>query len=121
MTVERISEEERELERALEALPVPELSAELRRRLAEIPERGKVRRFPVRSWRVSALGWAAAAAIGLFIGVQTADTEPADTASLDDVAKSPEGDSETIDNGSLEEDETLALAVGSLTELDEEP
>jgi hypothetical protein len=112
VTVERISEEERELERALEALPVPELSAELRRRLAEIPERGTVRRFPGRSWRVSALGWAAAAAIGLFIGAQTADTEPADTASVD---------SEAIDNGSLEEDETLALAVGSFTELEEEP
>jgi anti-sigma factor RsiW len=112
MTVERISEEDRELDRALAELPEPELSAELRGRLAEIPERAKVRRFPVRSWRASALGWAAAAAIGLFIGAQTADTEPADTASVD---------SEAIDNGSLEEDETLALAVGSFTELEEEP
>jgi hypothetical protein len=121
VSVERISEEDRELDRALEALPVTELSAELRRRLAEIPERGKVRRFPARSWRVSALGWAAAAAIGLFIGTQTAETEPAGGASPDDVAKSPEADSETIDDGSLEEDETLELAVGSFTELDEEP
>ena len=112
MTVERISEEDRELDRALAALPVPELPAELGRRLAEVPARGNVRRFPGKSWRVSALGWAAAAAIGLVIGAQTAETEPVDSASLD---------AETIDVGSLEEDETLSLAVGSVTELEEEP
>ena len=112
MTVERISEEDRELDRALAELPEPELSGELRRRLAEIPERSTVRRFPARSWRASALGWAAAAAIGLVIGAQTAETEPADVASPD---------TQTIDDGSLEEDETLSLAVGSFTELEEEP
>ena len=112
MTVERISEEDRELDRALAELPVPELSAELRGRLAEIPERAKVRRFPARSWRVSALGWAAAAAIGLVIGAQTAETELVDAASPD---------TQTIDDGSLEEDEDLSLAVGSFTELEEEP
>jgi anti-sigma factor RsiW len=112
MTVERISEEDRELDRALAELPEPELSAELRGRLAEIPERAKVRRFPVRSWRASALGWAAAAAIGLVIGAQTAETELVDAAS-------PE--TQTIDDGSLEEDEALSLAVGSFTELEEEP
>ena len=112
MTVERIAEEDRELDRALAALPVPELPAELSRRLAEIPERRNVRRFPGKSWRISAFGWAAAAAIGLFIGSQTADTAPVDSASLD---------VETIDNASSEEDEALALAVGSFSELEEEP
>lgn len=112
MTVERISEEDRELDRALSALSVPELPAELERRLAEIPERGQVRRFPGRSWRASALGWAAAAAIGLVIGALTAESEPVDTASLD---------TQSLDDGSLAEDETLALTVGSFTELEEEP
>jgi anti-sigma factor RsiW len=112
MTVERIGEEDRELDRALAELPVPELPAELSRRLAAIPERGNVRRFPGRSWRVSALGWAAAAAIGLVIGAQTAESEPIETVSVDTPA---------VDTGSVEEDETLALAVGSFTDLEEEP
>jgi anti-sigma factor RsiW len=112
MTVERIAEEDRELDRALAALPVPELPAELRRRLSEIPERGNVRRFPGRSWRVSALGWAAAAAIGLVIGAQTAETEAVPSASPD---------TQELDDGSLDEDETLELSVGSLAGLEEEP
>ncbi len=112
MTVERISDEDRALDRALAELSVPELPEELGRRLAAIPERGNIRRFPGRSWRVSAIGWAAAAAIGLVIGAQTAETEPVNTASVD---------TEAMDGASVEEDETLSLAVGSFTELEEEP
>ena len=90
------------LDAALDELPVPVLSAELRQRLEAIPARGAMRRFPVRSLRVSALGWAAAAALGLFIGAQSID----------------EADS-NVDTAA--EDESLALAVGSFAELEEEP
>ena len=114
MTHERISDDEA-LDRALEALPEPELPAELLRRLEAIPERGNVRRFPVRAWRVSAFGWAAAAAIGLFVGAQTAETDSIEAASSDT------GASVTGEPPLDEEDETLALALGSFGELDEEP
>jgi hypothetical protein len=105
--------DDRELDAALAALPVAPLSEGLRQRLAAIPERGNVRRFPVRSWRASAFGWAAAAAIGLFIGARSIDQESIE-ASLE---ASPEGVGAQTDV----EDEMLALAVGSVNGLEEEP
>jgi hypothetical protein len=114
MTDARHSDEDRVLDEALDALAEPELPTELLKRLEAIPERGNVRRFPGRSWRVSAVGWALAAAIGLFIGTQTAETESVEAASNDN--------GERIDaNGSDDEDETVALAVGSFTDFEEEP
>jgi hypothetical protein len=112
---ERLSEDDVALDAAIRALPEPVLPAELSRRLEVIPERGNVQRFPRRAWRISAFGWAAAAAIGLFVGAQTAETESIETAS-DDTGESLAGET-TAD----EEDETLALAVGSFTEFEEEP
>jgi hypothetical protein len=114
---DELSDDDAALDEAIRALPEPELPAELSRRLEAIPERGNVRRFPRRAWRVSAFGWAAAAAIGLFIGAQTAETDSTATASGDsgeDLAAEPTADDEV-------EDETLALTVGSFTELEEEP
>jgi anti-sigma factor RsiW len=112
---ERLSDDDVALDAAIRALPEPELPAELSRRLEAIPERGNVRRFPRRAWRGSAFVWAAAAAIGLFVGAQTAETDSTETAA-DDTGASLAGEPTTDD-----EDETLALAVGSFTEFEEEP
>jgi hypothetical protein len=117
MTLERDSDEDRALERALAELPEPELPAALRERLMAIPARGRVRRFPVRSWRASALGWAAAAAVGLFIGARSVDQEAVENAMLETVT----AESAPADAASADEDEAVALAVGSFTGLEEEP
>ena len=109
----RASDDDRALDEALGELPVPELSAELRLRLQAIPERGNVRRFPVRSLRASAFGWAAAAAIGLFIGAQSIEGETAETGETASVGN-------TVDV-SADEEETVALAVGSFAEFEDEP
>ena len=115
VTDERRSDDDAELAAALRELAVPELSAELRQRLAAIPSHGAVRRFPARSLRISALGWAAAAALGLFIGTQS--IEEADSG---DVATSGDGSSgANVDSAT--EDESVALAVGSFAEFEEEP
>jgi len=124
MSDERLSDADAALDRALRSLPEPALPSELRLRLEAIPARGNVRRFPVRSWRASAFGWAAAAAIGLFVGASfdaaspdtgTAENEPAEAVSSETRA-SLLGEASTDD-----EDENLALAIGSFTELEEEP
>jgi hypothetical protein len=63
-------------------------------------------------------GWVAAAAVGLFIGAQSMDQEATESASPDTTeAENTPNDSASMDA----EDETLALAVGSFTELEEEP
>jgi hypothetical protein len=117
VTGDRLSDDDAALDAAIRALPEPELPAELSRRLEAIPERGNVRRFPRRAWRISAFGWAAAAAIGLFVGAETAETDSTETASADrGVNVAAESTADDAD-----EDETLALAVGSFTELEEDP
>jgi hypothetical protein len=108
------SDADRALDAALAALPEPELPEALRQRLAAIPERGNVRRFPVRSWRASAFGWAAAAAIGLFVGARSIDQESIETASS-------EQSSEDLGTPASDEDEMIALAVGSVSGLEEQP
>lgn len=115
MTDDRISDDDRALDEALRALPEPELPAELAKRLDAIPERGSVRRFPLRTWRVSAFGWAAAAAIGLFVGAQTAETDVSAAASNDT------GENVVAEDSTDAEDETVALAIGSFGEFEEEP
>lgn len=107
------SDADRALDAALAALPEPELPEGLRQRLAAIPERGNVRRFPGRSWRASALGWAAAAAIGLFVG-RSIDFESLETATFEESAESAASQTDG-------EDEMLSLAVGSMSGLEEEP
>lgn len=113
MTNESETGDDRTLDAALAALPEPELPEALRQRLAAIPERGNVRRFPVRSWRASAFGWAAAAAIGLWAGATSIDQGSTESASLD----APAEDAAQTDD----EDEMFALAVGSVRGLEEEP
>jgi hypothetical protein len=113
MTNESDPDGDRALDAALAALPEPELPEALRQRLAAIPERGNVRRFPGRSWRASAFGWAAAAAIGLFVG-RSIELESLETASFDESA-------ENVASRTNDEDEMLALALGSVSVLEEEP
>lgn len=113
MTDRTTDDDDRALDAAFAALPEPELPDGLRQRLAAIPERGNVRRFPGRSWRASALGWAAAAAIGLFVG-RSIDLESSEPASFDESA-------ENVAAQTDDEDEMLALAVGSMSLLEEEP
>jgi hypothetical protein len=113
MTTERRSDDDAALDAALAELPVPELPQDLRMRLHAIPERSNVRRFPLRRLGVAAFGWAAAAALGLFIGSQSLDGDAttAGNAAADAVSGA----------GTTDEDESLALAVGTFTEFEEEP
>ena len=124
MTDDTRSDDDRMLEQALAALPAPELPPELAARLDAIPERGVVRRFPVRAWRVSALGWAAAAAIGLFIGTQWPGEETESMATGDASAESAPVATTNETNDELDDAsdaDDLALATGSFTEFGEEP
>lgn len=119
-----MTDDDRMLEQALADLPEPGLPPALAARLAAIPERGVVRRFPLRAWRVSALGWAAAAAIGVFIGTQWSGEDAESLASGETAAESApaattsEADVELVD---ANEADDLALATGSFTEFGEEP
>jgi hypothetical protein len=118
------SDDDRMLEQALAALPEPELPRELAARLDAIPEHGVVRRFPLRAWRVSALGWAAAAAIGLFIGTEWSGEETESLARGDAAAESAPArtSNETADElDDASDADDLALATGAFTEFGEEP
>ena len=117
-------DDDRMFEQALAALPEPKLPPELAARLDAIPERGVVRRFPLKAWRVSAFGWAAAAAIGLFIGTQWTGDEIESVATGDAAVESApiattNETNDELDDGSEVDD--LALATGSFTEFGEEP
>lgn len=111
------SEEARTLARAESALddvlalaPKPELSPGLSRRLAELPV---VHARPERRSRwapvFTALGWAAAAAFGVYWG---AHTEALESASAVD---------ESAEVAADEGEELMALALGALPQLEEEP
>jgi hypothetical protein len=121
MTTDRFSDEDAMLDAALRELPAPELPAELKLRLEAIPERTNVRRFPARAFRVSALGWAAAAALGLFIGTRSLESEAADAGTTASVETGAGDSGEPRGVRATDEDETLAIAVGSFVEFEEEP
>jgi hypothetical protein len=113
----RIDDEDAALDAALRELPVPPLPGELAAQLAAIPQRTNVRRFPVRQVRVSAFGWAAAAAVGLLLGALSVEREAAgDGAALE----TGSGEASEDSRGSAE-DEAIELAIGSFAEFGEEP
>jgi hypothetical protein len=122
MTTERPGDDDALLDEALASLPEPELPDGLRRRLEAIPARGNVRRFPLRTLRVSALGWAAAAALGLFIGSRSLEPESAANGdgAFAETASSDSG-SNALAEGVSDEDAALAFALGSFAEFEEEP
>jgi hypothetical protein len=107
------------LDAAFESAPEPELSAALMRRLNEVPIRTPQRRalWPFRSVWVPALGWALAAAVGLGIGFQTAPFE-SDTATF---AESATSDNAASGDEPAADDDFMALASGSLAELEANP
>jgi len=93
---------EAELDAAFEALAVPEVPSSLERRLLDVPKRViRPRRAWLRAWFVPAVGWAAAAAVGLWIGGQ-----------LEGV---PNG------NGLDDSEAWVELAAGELAVLEEVP
>ncbi len=124
------SEEARALAQAESALdgvlalaPAPELSPALARKLAELPIRNpRAARRPRFTALWTALGWAAAAAFGVVWGAQS---EALERASGDPSAETaapfatfvPSGEDETTE----EDAELMALAVGALPQLEEEP
>jgi hypothetical protein len=69
---------EQGLDALLAAADTLELPRELAARLEQLPPKTAVvrsLRLPRRAWRAPALGWAAAAAIGLWLGAQSAGTD----------------------------------------------
>ncbi|MFO7177755.1 MAG: hypothetical protein DIU78_003555 [Pseudomonadota bacterium] len=98
----RVLSAEAELDAAFEALAVPEVPSSLERRLLDVPKRViRPRRAWLRAWFVPAVGWAAAAAVGLWIGGQ-----------LEGV---PNG------NGLDDSEAWVELAAGELAVLEEVP
>jgi hypothetical protein len=121
MTTERgPQDEDAALDAALRDLPVPALPADLRLRLQAIPERENVRRFPLRVLRAPALGWAAAAVLGLFVGARSLESEATDAGDVA-VVEAGSDDGMAADAARSAEDETLELAVGSFADFEEEP
>jgi ferric-dicitrate binding protein FerR (iron transport regulator) len=101
------------LDVALVALPEPEVSRNLARRLAEVPLRSPQRRFgfPRLRWVVPGLGWAAALSFGLWFGMSEVSD---DVVGGDEKAELSNGDA------SLDEEESdVALMLGSLDELED--
>ena len=119
------------LDRELSALAAPELPEALERRLVAIPGDLAQRRHFGRAWQGAALAWGAAAALGLFIGWESPDSEATATATgdaaaveADDAARAEaEPADATLLGAPLADDEeaTLALALGEFSELEEVP
>jgi hypothetical protein len=115
-TARAMFERERAFDSALGSLGTPELPPQLARRLAELPLRSPQRRFALPSfrWVVPGLGWAAALSIGLFLGMNDAANEG---------ESATEGATELhiAADPAPEEDEDIALMLGSLDELEVTP
>ena len=102
---------ERGLDTLLSATAVPAVPAKLMARLAELPVRTRAPRrlvVPRRLWVGPAIGWAAAAAVGIWLGTLSAPDEQALPASGDPGY-----------SGALVEEEALELARGSFEGLEE--
>lgn len=95
------------------------VSKELGTRLAQIPkDRQGVRRLPLpkRILWGPAIGWAAAAGLGLWLGAQTAATEAAPTAGSGQTDRT-----ETAGAASSTEDELLEVARGTVAGFEDLP
>jgi hypothetical protein len=97
--------EQAELDRYLSELDLSALPPELERRLLAIPERSPRARpsWPFSSLWAPAVGWAAAAVLGLLLGVLSAEEEAREAAAQ------------------LEDSELVALSTGAFSELEEGP
>lgn len=105
----------------LRAAPPPALTPELQRRLAGIPNelpRIRPKVLGRRLW-APALGWAAAAGVGLWLGVSAAQPEDTTSASAETAERMQS--SEDPADGEVLVSEVLALASGSMTDLEELP
>ncbi|HYO94468.1 MAG TPA: hypothetical protein VER33_08140 [Polyangiaceae bacterium] len=104
--------EEAILDATLEAFPIPSLSPALEQRLTQIPLRSPKAtrpRWPFKSLWAPAVGWAAAAAIGVILGAAMEDPVEASTDTAAELTRS----------GS--EDALVSLALGSLEDLEGAP
>lgn len=111
-TARTLAREQRSLDAWLSMSSPPALPTKLVERLNAIPEkRGTVllaRQLRVRALWVPALGWAAAAAIGIWLGAHSAAADST-------VAKSANVENTVVEH----ENERLALSGGMLDELEE--
>ncbi len=114
---------EAELDGALAVLEPREVGADLMRRLNEIPVRfPRERKASARFGVVAALGWAMAAAFGMILGARSVDVEAmtAEPGASDTFAvQADDGQSPTT--ASDQDDDMVALALGSMGDLGEEP
>jgi hypothetical protein len=111
-----LSESERALDAALSGLSVPEPSAHLMRQLNEIPlHHPKPTQRTGRLFRlVTGFAWAAAAAIGVYLGVESSSLETG-------IADADGAGQVTPESLAEDEIETIELALGSVAGLGEEP
>jgi hypothetical protein len=121
-----VSEEARALARAESTLddvfvraPAAELSPALARKLAEIPiRRARVEKRSRLAPLATALGWAAAAAFGVIWGART---EALDSAAADPATETSVRAASSSDAMDEADEELIALALGAVTPLEEDP
>lgn len=102
--LERVLASEAELDAVFEELGAPEVPSSLERRLLDIPKRVvRPRRERAWAWFFPAVGWAAAAAVGLWIGGQL------------------DGSALSTGNGIDDSEAWVELAAGDLAVLEEAP
>lgn len=118
---------ERSLDEAFASLAAPPLPPGLQERLARVPDEvrapRRLLRLPRRTLVAPALGWAAAAALGLWLGARSAPdgTTPIAsevTSASQSASESDPGDA-AFGEGELGEAEVLALASGRFSEWEE--
>lgn len=104
--------EEETLDATLEAFAIPSLSPALEQRLTQIPlrtPRAARPRWPFKSLWAPAIGWAAAAAVGVILG-----------ASMEDPVQTSRETAAEL-TSSTAEDALVSLALGSLEDLEGAP
>jgi len=113
-------DEEAALDATLGALPEPDVSPELLRRLTEVPLRAPQKRrwFALPGMWIPALSWAFAAVLGLGLGFSTEplETDDADATTVAAVDSAAPASSDTASPG---EEDVSALALDALDEFEE--
>jgi hypothetical protein len=110
------------LDEVFAVAPAPELSSSLARKLAELPIRHpQAERRSRFAGLFTALGWAAAAAVGVIWGAHSEALDSAKSGNTAETSTSSAASEAPLDEGADEDAELVELALGAVTQLEEEP
>jgi ferric-dicitrate binding protein FerR (iron transport regulator) len=106
------------LDEVFAVAPAPELSSSLARKLAELPIRHPhAERRSRFAGLFTALGWAAAAAVGVIWGAHSEALDGAESGDTAETSTSSAASEDPLDDDA----ELVELALGEVTQLEEEP